>query len=269
MTRRVDPWAAQAFAGLIAAPSPALDPGDPLPPMWHWFTMLDHPAQSEIGADGHPVVGPLMPPIPGRRRVFAGGRLRLVAPIPVGAELSCRSSVAGVSVKSGGSGDFALVTVHHELAVKGATVGVEEQDIIYRSAQDGAPPRAARQSHTELREPTWAWRLELLADSVLLFRFSALTYNGHRIHYDRPYATEVEGYQDLVVHGPLLALLALELPRVHSPDRAVRGFDYRLVQPAFAPSRNVGMGRPAGSMVEAAVGTVGAGPSLSAKVHFD
>lgn len=106
-------------------------------------------------------------------------------------------------------------------------------------------------------------------DPVLLFRFSALTYNGHRIHYDRPYATQAEGYPDLVVHGPLLALLALELPRVHAPGRRVRAFDYRLVRPAFMPSRIVSTGQPHGTAVEVVVGPEGAGPSLTATIGLE
>src|SRR5215475_5049304 len=141
MSRRVDPWPAAAFAGLIGAPVPPLETGDPLPPMWHWFTLLEHPAQEELGADGHPARGPFLPPIPGRRRMWGGGRLRLAAPIPVGAQLSARSTVAAVSVKSGRRGQLAFVTVRHELSVDGAAAGVEEQDIVYRSEPDRAAPR--------------------------------------------------------------------------------------------------------------------------------
>ena len=141
MSRRVDPWPAAAFAGVIGAPVPPLETGDPLPPMWHWFTLLEHPAQAELGADGHPARGPFLPPIPGRRRMWAGGRLRLAAPIPVGAQLSARSSVVAVSVKSGRRGELAFVTVRHELSVDGAPAGVEEQDIVYRSEPDRTAPR--------------------------------------------------------------------------------------------------------------------------------
>jgi 3-methylfumaryl-CoA hydratase len=269
MMRRVDPWAAEAFAALIGTPSPPpLGPGDPLPPLWHWFTLLDHPAQSEIGVDGHPADGPFLPPIPGRRRMFAGGRLRQYAPIPVGAELSSRSNVAGISVKSGRSGELVFVTVRHELAVDGATVGVEEQDVAYRSEPDGAARRTVPPPATGVPQLAGEWRLELATDPVLLFRFSALTYNGHRIHYDRPYATRAEGYPDLVVQGPLLALLALELPRVHAPDRAVRAFDYRLMRPAFVPSRVVSVGRSDGTTAEFTVAAEGAEPSLAGNVRL-
>jgi 3-methylfumaryl-CoA hydratase len=296
LSRRVDPWPAAAFAGLIGAPAPPLETGDPLPPMWHWFTLLEHPAQAELGADGHPARGPFLPPIPGRRRMWAGGRLRLTAPIPVGAQLSARSGVAAVSVRSGRRGELAFVTVRHELSVDGAPVGVEEQDIVYRSEPDqtasrgktpappetpepsvppvppetpvpSVPPETARTPAAP--EPSGAWRAELATDPVLLFRFSALTYNGHRIHYDRPYATQVEGYPDLVVHGPLLALLALELPRVHAPGRAVRSFGYRLIRPAFVPATMVSEAIPEGATVELTVAAKGAPPSLTATASFD
>jgi 3-methylfumaryl-CoA hydratase len=268
-TRRVDPWPAEAFADLLDTPAPPpLRPGDPLPPLWHWFTLLDHFRHSATGSDGHPADGPFLPPIPARRRMFAGGRLRQDAPIPVGAQLTARSGVADVSVKCGRSGAMAFVTVSHELLVDGARVGVEEQDLVYRSEPEGAPRRPpARLDRSEGgAEPTGPWRLELSTDPVLLFRFSALTYNGHRIHYDHPYATQVEGYPGLVVHGPLLALLALELPRVHVPDATVCTLDYRLVRPAFAPSQIVGVGRPEAHAVEASVGAAGAGPSLTATI---
>src|SRR5215470_15695896 len=284
MSRRVDPWPAAAFAGLIGAPAPPLETGDPLPPMWHWFTLLEHPAQAELGADGHPARGPFLPPIPGRRRMWAGGRLRLAAPMPIGAQLSAHSTVAAVSVKSGRRGQLAFVTVRHELSVDGARAGVEEQDIVYRSEPDQTAPRrktpetpgtpaAPEPPETPgapaAPEPSGAWRAELATDPVLLFRFSALTYNGHRIHYDRPYATQVEGYPDLVVHGPLLALLALELPRLHAPGRAVRSFGYRLVRPAFVPATMVSEARPEGATVELTVAAKGAPPSLTATATLD
>ena len=265
MTRRVDPWFAAAFADLLDAPPPSLDLGAALPPLWHWFVLLDHPAGSATGADGHPAEGPFLPPIPGRRRMFAGGRLRQEAPIPIGVELSSRSRVSEVTVKTGRTGEMAFVTVRHELLVDGATVGVEEQDFVYRSEPAGTA-RRTRPPETGSADPEGEWRVELATDPVVLFRFSALTYNGHRIHYDRPYATQVEGYPDLVVHGPLLALLALELPRRHAPDRPVRAFEYRLVRPAFVPSRIVSVGRVQGADVDVVVGAQGASPSLTARV---
>jgi 3-methylfumaryl-CoA hydratase len=198
--------------------------------------------------------------------MFAGGRLRQDAPIPLGAWLSSRSAVSDVKVKTGRTGEMAFVTVRTELFVDDAVVGVEEQDIVYRSEPPGTPPRTLPPPETGGADPEGEWRVELDTDPVLLFRFSALTYNGHRIHYDRPYATQVEGYPDLVVHGPLLALLALELPRRRAPDRPVRSFEYRLVRPAIVGSRIVSAGRARGSDVDVVVAAQGAGPSLTAKV---
>lgn len=278
MTRRVDPWTAGAFADLIGTPPPALDPGDPLPPLWHWFTLLEHPKTQEIGVDGHPEHGPFMPPIPGRRRMFAGGRLRLAAPIPVGGDLTGVSSVADIRVKEGRTGQMAFVTVRTELSVGGSPVGEEEQDIVYRCEPEGTPSRKLQRQETGEPEPPGDWRLYLDTGPVLLSRFSALTYNGHRIHFDKPYATETEGYPDLVIHGPLLALLALELPRLHAaPEMTVTSLEYRLVRPAFVPARIVAAGQPRpaspavpaspdGSEMTLAVAAIGAAPSVTAKV---
>lgn len=270
LRRRVDPWHAAAFAGLTGTELPVPGLGDDLPPLWHWFTLIDHPAQSAISSDGHPADGPFLPSIPHRRRMFAGGRLRLDAPIPIGADLVSQSSVAEANVKQGRSGELMFVTVRHELFADGRAVGVEEQDIVYRSEPSGDRPRAvpARSATPADRTDDWAgeWRLEVPADPVLLFRFSALTYNAHRIHYDRDYATQVEGYPGVVVHGPLLALLALELPRRYAPGRPVRSFKYRLARPAFAPARIVATGRPAGATIEVNVGARGFGPSLTGRI---
>jgi 3-methylfumaryl-CoA hydratase len=278
MARRVDPWASAAFAALIDAEPPALDEGAPLPPLWHWFTLLDHPATAAIGEDGHPADGPFLPPIPGRRRMFAGGRLHLPGEIPLGSVLHARSSVAAVTTKTGRTGEMAFVTVRRELSVDGAPVAVEEQDIVYRSepGADGRPRRPGRGTPRRTMErpagdepaPAGAWRRALPTDPVLLSRFSALTYNGHRIHYDHPYVTGVEGYPDLVVHGPLLALLALELPRLHAPDVRVTDLAYRLVRPAFSPATVVAAGDRDRDTAEIAVAAEGAAPSLTATVRL-
>ena len=270
--RRVDPWPAAAFAGLIGAPEPPLAVGDPLPPMWHWFTLLEHPATAEIGLDGHPGEGHFLPPIPGRRRMFAGGRLHVRAPIPVGSLLRGRSEVASIAVKEGRSGEMAFVTIRTELTADGELRAVEEQDIVYRSEPDGAPRRVLPPPATSQLPPSGQWQRPLATDPVLLFRFSALTYNGHRIHYDLPYATGEEGYPGLVIHGPLLALLALDLPRVHAPGRAVRSFEYRLVRPAFAPATLAAAAQAADNSkneVALTVSAQGAEPSLTAKVTLE
>lgn len=267
-SRRVDPWASAAFAALIDTTPPALDEGTPLPPMWHWFTLLDHPPTAEIGEDGHPAHGPFLPPIPGRRRMFAGGRLHRTGDIAHGSLLHARSSVTAATTKTGRTGEMAFVTVRHELSADGAPVAVEEQDVVYRSEPDDTPRRTTPRPTGGEPEPAGDWRRTLTTGPVLLSRFSALTYNGHRIHYDTPYATGVEGYPDLVVHGPLLALLALELPRLHSPATPVTAFAYRLVRPAFSPATVVAAGTPTGDGAEIAVAAQGAAPSLTATVRL-
>jgi 3-methylfumaryl-CoA hydratase len=277
---QVSSWSVEAFAALLDQPSP-LGRTEPatLPPLWHWFGFLDHVPQAELGADGHPAAGRFLPPIPHRRRMFAGGRWREHRPLPVDAPVSRRSSVTSVETKTGRSGEMAFVTVRSEFSVHGELAAVEEQDIVYRSQPDptaeaaASPARTAPPSGAGARPetpPAAQHELLLHPDAALLFRFSALTYNTHRIHYDLPYATGIEGYPGLVVHGPLLALLALELPRRYQPDRRVAEFRYRLRRPAFAGSPVRAWSEPVGAdgWVELAVGVPGEPPSLTASARL-
>ncbi|HEV7790318.1 MAG TPA: MaoC family dehydratase N-terminal domain-containing protein [Pseudonocardia sp.] len=286
---RVSSWSVEAFAALLDQPSP-LDGAATgvLPPMWHWFGFLAHPAQRELGADGHPAAGRFLPPIPNRRRMFAGARWRQHQPLPVDEPITCRSSVTSVDVKTGRSGEMAFVTVRNEFSRHGELAVLEEQDIVYRSQPDppaaaaeptGAPARVTPAEPTEQQSteqqsteqqsteelPAAEHELRLSPDAALLFRFSALTYNAHRIHYDQPYATAIEGYPGLVVHGPLLALLALELPRRNRPEAPVAEFRYRLRRPAFAGIELRSWSEPAGSdgWLELATGPVGGPASLT------
>ena len=266
---QVTGWSVSAFAGLLDQPDPLGN--DPVvPPMWHLFGLLGHPVQAELGADGHPADGPFLPPIPHRRRMFAGGRWREARPLPVDRPIEAVSRVAAQRVTSGRSGELAFVTVRTDYVVDGLLSAVEEQDIVYRSQPDqpaGEPaaPRTGAAAEPD-QQPPAEYELSITPDPTLLFRFSALTYNAHRIHYDHPYATGVEGYPGLVVHGPLLALLALELPRRHSPGRRVGAFDYRLRRPAFAGAEVVARSLPvaADGASELSVGTAGAPASLTA-----
>ncbi|WP_300009204.1 MaoC family dehydratase N-terminal domain-containing protein [Pseudonocardia sp.] len=242
-TGRIGAWPGEAFAALLDREAP----GPELPPLWHWFHLLDHPAQAELGEDGHPAHGRFLPPLPDRRRMFAGGRLEVRAPLRVGDEVTRRSSLVAATPKAGRSGAMVLVTQRHEFAVEGATAVVEEQDFAYRSQPAGVA-RPLPSPPADRSEGAGEWRAELLPDAALLFRFSALTYNTHRIHYDHPYVTEVEGYPGLVVHGPLLALLLLELPRRFAPRRRVTGFAYRLRQPVIAGSTVVARGSADGGL---------------------
>lgn len=270
-TRTVDPWPSEAFAQLVGGPSPTVGASAVLPPMWHGFTLLESPVPADTGSDGHPQTGPFLPPVPHRRRMFAGGRLRQHAPVRYGDPLRSRSAVSGARVTSGRSGAMLFVTVRHELFVGTRAVATEEQDVVYRSEPERAAPRAVRLPSSGVPPAEGGWRLAVETGPTLLFRFSALTYNGHRIHYDLPYATGSEGYPGLVVHGPLLALLALELPRRHAPAQRVESFSYRLTGPAFSPAAVEAVGRPAPedggrTAVDVVVGATGSGPSLLATV---
>ena len=216
-----------ALAGLLGVPPPAA--GEGLPLLWHWLHLLDRPAQADLGDDGHPVRGGVVePPGPGRRRMWAGGRVSQWRPLRVG-EATRVSRVVDQQDKSGRSGPMAIVTVAHEVTQDGSVVIAEEQHLVYRQAGGSTPAPVPQQP-----APGGEARLELDVDATLLFRFSALTYNAHRIHYDRDWATGVEGYPGLLVHGPLQALAMAEAARLlgGSPAGPVR-FDYRLVAPMY------------------------------------
>lgn len=272
---RVSGWSVEAFAALLDQPSPLAGGGAVLPPMWHWFGFLAHPAQAELGADGHPAAGHFLPPIPHRRRMFAGARWSQERPLLVDEQVICRSAVTSVEVKTGRSGEMAFVTVRNEFSSGGELAVLEEQDIVYRSQPDppaGAAPAAAPAVAPAAApdQPPAEHELVLLPDEALLFRFSALTYNAHRIHYDHPYATGIEGYPGLVVHGPLLALLALELPRRYRPEAPVTEFHYRLRRPAFAGTPLRAWSEPAGpdGRMELATGARGGPPSLTGSARL-
>ncbi len=214
----------------------SVPPGTPLPPLWHWLYFLPMHRQSEIGADGHAKRGGFLPPVPLPRRMWAGSQFEFRAPVRVGDVVERTSTIADVTVKHGRTGRLVFVTVRHELRCNGATEPalVEFHDIVYREAKkptDVEPP-PVKAPVPDQRAPG-AWERTIIADDVLLFRYSALTFNGHRIHYDRRYVTEVEGYAGLVVHGPLIATLLMDLLRRHAPDADVARFRFKAVRPTF------------------------------------
>ena len=221
--------------------------GDPLPPLWHWLYFLPIARPSELGADGHPARGGFLPPVPLPRRMWAGSRLDFHRPLYVGDSITRVSRIDDVSAKQGRSGALVFVRVHHEISGRGALAIAEEHDIVYRELPNTeTPPSAPKPAPAE-----FAWHREVHPDPVMLFRYSALTFNGHRIHYDRRYATEVEGYPGLVVHGPLIATLLLDLLRRNLPDAQVSRFSFRALRPLFdtAPFYIYGMPRPDGRRV--------------------
>jgi 3-methylfumaryl-CoA hydratase len=207
-----------------------------LPPLAHWLYFLSHARQSQLGEDGHPQRGGLLPMVPLPRRMWAGSRLEWRNPIPRGAALSRHSTIMSITPKTGKSGSMVFVTVQHEIFAGGVLAVKEEQDIVYRDrplanpASSPPPPEAEAlpaASHTSIIKP----------DPVLLFRFSALTFNSHRIHYDREYARDVEAYPGLVVHGPLIASLLMDHFLRHHPGRRPTRFSFRAQNPLFDSAR--------------------------------
>ena len=206
-------------------------PGTPLPFLWHWLFFLPHHRQSEIGPDGHAKRGGFLPPVPLPRRMWAGGRLswRADNPLRVGDDVQRLSTIQSVTHKSGRTGDLLFVLVQHQVSNAQGVSLTEEHDIVYRAAaQPGDPVPAPTAAETGA-----AWQRDITPDDVLLFRYSALTFNGHRIHYDRRYVTEVEGYPGLIVHGPLIATLLMDLLRRHAPNAFVTRFEFKAVRPTF------------------------------------
>jgi 3-methylfumaryl-CoA hydratase len=232
---------ARALQAALDDPAPPLAEGDPLPPLWHWLYFWTVAPARELGPDGHPERGGFLPPIELPRRMWAGSRVAFRRPLPLGVPAIRRSEIADIQVKQGRSGQLAFVTVRHEIAAGGAACIEEEHDIVYRAAP--GPSEAPRPG--EPAPPEAPWRREVLADPVLLFRYSALTFNGHRIHYDLKYTTEEEGYPGLVVHGPLLATLMVELPRRERPDARLTRFAFRALRPVYDTAPFTVAGQPA------------------------
>ena len=205
----------------------ALAEGDVLPPLWHWMGWTPEAAMAELGPDGHPARGGFLPPVPLERRMWAGGRLRFHAPLRIGEELFRRSEIVKVADKTGTTGRMVFVTVRHDVHGAAGLAVEEEQDIVFIAMPERftpPPPVAA---------PVAEWSEPVTADEVRLFRFSALTFNAHRIHFDLPYATGVEKYPGLVVHGPLQAMLLMEAGRARRGGAMPAGYRFRGVRPAF------------------------------------
>jgi hydroxyacyl-ACP dehydratase HTD2-like protein with hotdog domain len=244
----LDPGPTAALSAVLGLPGPAANAGEALPPLWHWLHFLRWPPQRELGTDGHPRDGHFLPPVPRRRRMFAGGRLDVRTPLTLGRSAGLTSRVSAVEAKEGRSGPLLFVTVRSEYRQGGELCVTEEQDLVYRSG--GAAPVPAGTVPDTVNAPRGdaPWQSPWDTGPVLLFRFSALTANAHRIHYDAPYAMDAEGYPGLVVHGPLLVLSMLELVRREAPGRTVRSLSYRLRKPVFCGERLLTCGQavPAG-----------------------
>lgn len=226
----------QITAAPLAALAATLDRDEPdpvtgsdVPPLAHWLFCRPLARHSELGADGHPARGSFLPPVSLPRRMWAGSRIAFHHPLQVGDSITRTSRILDVKLKSGRCGDLVLVTVHHEVANARGVALTEEHDILYR---DAARPGAAGPAATPAPSDAQYSR-QVDPDAVLLFRYSALTFNGHRIHYDRDHATRVEGYPGLVVHGPLVATLLVDLLRRQHPAATLRRFEFRALRPLF------------------------------------
>jgi 3-methylfumaryl-CoA hydratase len=226
-----------ALAALLDRDDPAPQAGDAAPPLAHWLYFLPAYRQSEAGPDGHAVTGGFLPPVPLPRRMWAGSRLEFLRPLRVGAEISRVSTIKDVALKEGRSGALVFVTVRHEVNDADGLALADEHDIVFR----GETALAAANVPAAANE---AWRREIHPDPVLLFRYSAVTFNSHRIHYDQPYVTRVEGYPGLVVHGPLIATLLVDLLRRNLPQAALTRFAFRALKPLYDTANFFTCGAP-------------------------
>lgn len=223
----------RALSATLDRDDPVPEDGSAVPALWHWLYFLPHARQSEIGPDGHPRRGGFLPPVPLPRRMWAGGRLRWEAdnPLRLGQEVQRISTIRSVQHKTGRSGELLFVLVEHQFLNHDGLALVEEHDIVYRAAARPGDPVPPPQQPPLAGQA--AWSRSIVLDDILLFRYSALTFNGHRIHYDRQYVTQVEGYPGLIVHGPLIATLLLDLLRRQLPGARVVAFDFKALRPTF------------------------------------
>ncbi len=225
----LSPEQARSAAATFDQEVTSINVRSPLPPLWQWFYFLPRASQSALDVDGHPQRGGFLPPIPFPRRMFAGSRMQFHRPLRLGAPAVREGEIRNVVLKSGRSGNLAFVTVGYRFLQDDALCIEEEQDIVYR--EPGTPVAAPSVAAPPTPE-NGTWSRTITPDARLLFRFSALTFNAHRIHYDRPYAEREEGYPGLVVHGPLTAMLLADLIRRHTP-RPIRTFAFRGLAPLF------------------------------------
>ncbi len=219
----------EGLAATLDRDSTVFSLGDTLPPLWHWLYFLETSKQSELAEDGHPHRGDFLPPIDLPRRMWAGSRLNFIRPLIAGETIKRSSTIQSINLKQGRSGSLGFVCVAHELSDSSGVLLIEEHDIVYRDMPTGTvsaqSPLKADEDHDFAHTVT--------PDPALLFRYSALTFNGHRIHYDRAYAKDVESYPGLVVHGPLLATFLLELFADNYPEATLSSFSFKAIRPVF------------------------------------
>ena len=228
---QIEPMRACAMQATLDDPGKTLEAGDGLPPLWHWLYFWEPEAHAALGPDGMAARGEFLPPINLEQRMFAGARVKFVKPVIIGQPAKRRSRVAKIERKKGRSGPLVFVTLQHETADAQGTCIQEEQDLVFRAPTPGQHPPAG-----ERAPAVTPWRQQIKPDPLMLFRYSALTFNGHRVHYQHSYATEEEGYPGLVVHGSLLATLMVGLVRKHLPEAKMTWFECRAKRPIYDTS---------------------------------
>lgn len=234
----IDPRTARLMQATLDREA-SFEPGDALPPLWHWLYFPTVVAQRDLGRDGHPKLGGFLPPVDLPRRMWAGGRFGFERALRIGETAQRRSHIKDVQLKEGRSGPLCFVTVRHEVSAGDAFCFWEEHDIVYREdPKPDAPRPVAPEAPGD-----FAWERRVEPSPILLFRYSALTFNGHRIHYDRQYCAEVEGYPGLVFHGPLTATLLFDLLLEQNPGCWVSSYRFRAVSPLFDTAAFTLMGK--------------------------
>jgi 3-methylfumaryl-CoA hydratase len=232
--------AVQRLAATLDQDPAAFRRGSEMPESWYAILFAPVARESTLQPDGHLLTGDFLPPLHGTRRMFAGRRTRFIAPLKIGDMVSRVSTVTRTEPKTGRTGPFTLVTVMQEISGPSGLALTEEQDIVYRAAVEAGTVAAQKEAAPATDKPTWSTPIEL--DPVLLFRYSALTFNAHRIHYDLPYARDVEGYPALVMNGGLTALLLIETARPNLP-RPIAAYAARAISPLFVGQRLAFNGR--------------------------
>lgn len=258
----VTPWPAQALAGALGQDPDNFVPRSELPPLWLWLYFSAITRAADTGPDGHPARGGFLPPVALPRRMWAGSRISFGGPVRIGDELTRVSTIAKVQAKTGRSGEMVFVTVRHVWSRGGAELMSEEQDIVYTALPEAYVPAEPLPAGPQ------QWSQAEAIDPVLLFRFSALTYNAHRIHYDRAYAQDVEKYPDLVVHGPLQAIWMMEAARARHPGLRPASYAFRGVRPLFVADEATICGRNSADSLELSVMKADGGPTMRAQLAW-
>ncbi|WP_085726550.1 MaoC family dehydratase N-terminal domain-containing protein [Pseudomonas sp. R37(2017)] len=256
----IDPSQVARIAATLG--QPLIQPTEALPALWHWAFFQCPIETARLGEDGHPHDGAFLPPPAKRSRMWAGGRVRFLEPLRVGIKATRRSTIVKAEEKAGTTGKLLFVTVRHDYRQDGRLAISEEQDIVYR---EPSPPKLSS------NQPLIAgdWQETFVPSPVTLFRYSAVTCNAHRIHYDEPYATAVEGYPGLVVHGPLIATLTVAAFCRANPDARLRQFSFRGLRPLIAPRAFEVGGRITGTGIAQTWAGSESGLAQSSEIHFE